>query len=174
LAIAAASPAGPIPALGGQMSKSLRSRSCRATASRFHAIPVSAPGRRGPEIRASAAAVRFRALRRSFLGLGKSNRNEPAAGLVIPRVGVSYSPPLAPDADTLWQKARLGNVHSRSGFLIYCSVPRSRRRNFLGLLRFSAATLEREDQPVQPFPVALPVRSAPALDILFDREVRPT
>jgi hypothetical protein len=49
-------------------SKCLRSRLCRATAARFHAIPVSAPGGRGPEIRASAAAVRFRALRRSFFG----------------------------------------------------------------------------------------------------------
>jgi hypothetical protein len=26
----------------------------------------------------------------------------------MPRVGVSYSPLLPPDADTLWQKARLG------------------------------------------------------------------
>jgi hypothetical protein len=37
--------------------------------------------------------------------LGKSNRNEPAAGLVMPRVGVSDSPlSKLSDADTAFQK----------------------------------------------------------------------
>jgi hypothetical protein len=74
---------------------------------------------RGPEIRASAAAVLFRALWRSFFGTRKTNRNRSAAGFADASCWCQLSPLLPADTDTLVKAGPdLGEVHSKSGFLI--------------------------------------------------------